>query len=291
MTEQVVVVVLGMHRSGTSLVARVLNLLGVYLGADDHLMPADEYNPRGFWEHQAITELNEEVLARLGGSWREPPKQPPGWERSDEFEDLRARAVDIVSNEFSDRAVWGWKDPRTCLTLPFWRYLVPRLRFVLCLRNPVDVAHSLEHTMPFRHGVDLWTTYVRASLISVANEPHQVSVFYEDLMNDPERETTRLLTVLQQGRRRKPKLTPSNVASAIEGELWHHRTSPDEIFQDDRVPMTARILYATLRLNASAGLGPGPRLAQGSLAALARDLSKVAMRDRPLEEAARAGHS
>ncbi|MEX0585828.1 MAG: hypothetical protein WD176_04250, partial [Pirellulales bacterium] len=75
-----IICVLGMHRSGTSLVTRLLNLLGVDLGVSAALRPADRFNPTGYWEHQAFIDINDELLRRLGGSWRQIPRLlSPGW--------------------------------------------------------------------------------------------------------------------------------------------------------------------------------------------------------------------
>jgi len=116
-----VVCVLGMHRSGTSLTTRVLNLLGVYLGSDDSMLASDRLNAKGYWEHESILEINDELLARFDGSWHAPPVFPPNWERAPEIADLRRQARVLLEEEFQEAELWGWKDPRTCLTLPFWR--------------------------------------------------------------------------------------------------------------------------------------------------------------------------
>src|SRR5687767_636825 len=71
--------VLGMHRSGTSLVSRLLHLLGVYLGPQESISNTGEDNPTGYWEHSGFVRLNEELLARLGGRWDAPPALTPGW--------------------------------------------------------------------------------------------------------------------------------------------------------------------------------------------------------------------
>jgi hypothetical protein len=63
------VAVLGMHRSGTSAAARVVNLLGVPLLASDDLLPADGVNPRGYWESERLLRANDELLEAAGGSW------------------------------------------------------------------------------------------------------------------------------------------------------------------------------------------------------------------------------
>src|SRR5688572_17839806 len=114
-----VICTLGMHRSGTSLVSRTLNLLGVHLGPSDRLLPADEDNPKGYWEHRAIVDLNDEILDRFGGRWDEPPSFPPAWPRDPRMEDLREQARHLLTDNFAVAPLWGWKDPRTCLTLPF----------------------------------------------------------------------------------------------------------------------------------------------------------------------------
>src|SRR4029453_4502858 len=117
------VCVLGMHRSGTSLITRMLNVLGVYLGPNERLMKPQEDNPRGYWEHQLITDLNDAILARLGGSWHEPPTFSPDWGRAAGLADLRRKAQAVIHEDFATAECWGWKDPRTCLTLPFWQRL------------------------------------------------------------------------------------------------------------------------------------------------------------------------
>ena len=91
-----IVCVLGMHRSGTSLITRVLNLLGVYLGPDAHLMTPNENNPSGYWEHQLITDLNDEILSRLGGSWDEAPAFSQSWANAPELADIRSRAQTLI---------------------------------------------------------------------------------------------------------------------------------------------------------------------------------------------------
>ena len=74
-----VICTLGMHRSGTSLVARLLSLLGVHLGPDERVLTAGEDNPKGYWEHRSFVDLNDEILARFGGRWDQAPAWPASW--------------------------------------------------------------------------------------------------------------------------------------------------------------------------------------------------------------------
>src|SRR3954453_22283434 len=87
-----VVAVTGMHRSGTSLAARAVNLLGVSFGSADSLLRPGPDNPAGDWENRAMKELDDELLAALGGSWDQPPVLAAGWERDTALDELAERA-------------------------------------------------------------------------------------------------------------------------------------------------------------------------------------------------------
>ncbi len=116
MSEPTIVCVLGMHRSGTSLVARVLNVLGVDLGPEEHLMRPSSANPAGHWESKPIQGINDEILSRFGGTWFRPPELVAGWERTPELAEPRKQARELIDADFSDSDLWGFKDPRNSLT-------------------------------------------------------------------------------------------------------------------------------------------------------------------------------
>ena len=254
MTKPVIHCVLGMHRSGTSLLTRCLALIGVELGPGEHLLAATDFNPTGFWEHEGIQKLNDEILAAFDGSWREVPELPPGWERDARLDGLRGRARDLIAADFAGCAMWGFKDPRICLTLPFWKPLLPGLRYVLCLRNPADVARSLEHTMPFEEAVALWLRYVEASLRHTAGGPRAV-VFYEDLLADTAGEMRRLAGTFGIAPGAALEAGLAQAAEFARADMQHHRTDVVELMADDRVPFAAKSLYAALlaRLKHPAG--------------------------------------
>lgn len=190
------VVVLGMHRSGTSAVTRVLNLMGLSLGDAADLMAPQPDNPTGFWESSTLVQLNDDLLASLGGSWFAPPPLPPGWVADERLIPLRARA------RSSFRAVlgaerWLWKDPRTSLTLPFWiDCLGVRPIVVLVVRNPLAVTASLiarssaapaglpQPPPTTRYGLALWERYNRSALLNAQGLPALVTS-YDALLADP----------------------------------------------------------------------------------------------------------
>jgi hypothetical protein len=136
------VAIAGMHRSGTSLVAKVLCRGGLYFGKEEDIVgPADD-NPDGFWENRKFVELSDEILSALGGGWDHLPELTEPWEDRDAVARLRTTAR-LLLGEFKGREPWGWKDPRNSVLLPFWQALIEELRVVICVRNPLEVALSL----------------------------------------------------------------------------------------------------------------------------------------------------
>jgi hypothetical protein len=217
------VAVAGMHRSGTSMVARVLAECGVYLGEERDLLGAGEGNPLGHFEHQEFIRLNEEVLAVLGGAWDVPPPRHAVWRRR-RLGPLRRRAAQLVDT-MRPHAPWGWKDPRTSLTLAFWRDVVPELRVVICVRDVVAVAQSLlvrDHSSEL-FGLRLWAAYNRRLL---ADAPRGRTVFteYERYFEEPEREVERLLRSL--GLPVDPERL-ARAAATFGRSLRHHRVDYD----------------------------------------------------------------
>ena len=194
------VCVLGMMRTGTSAVAGVLELLGVHFGPEERLLEPNVANPAGFREHTGIIALNDELLARRGGTWYAPPEDRAGWEDAPELDDLRRQARGIVESDLATREAWAWKDPRTCLTLPFWQGVVPSLLPIVCVRGPAETAQSFA-TMgwaavdrlerPYETGLDLWLRYTSDALDETQGRA-RLLVFYDDLVDDPLGQSDRL---------------------------------------------------------------------------------------------------
>ncbi len=143
------VVVLGMHRSGTSLLANFLDGLKVHLG--NELLPADENNPEGYWEHAGIVRLHEEILELLDRQWigskGSLPYPAQCW-RGPALAPRRARLTQIVAREVSSAGgLWGFKDPRTSRLLPMWKEIFRSLDlepiYLLAIREPNAVTASV----------------------------------------------------------------------------------------------------------------------------------------------------
>jgi len=237
-----------MGRSGTSLTARVLNLLGVDLGPEEGLIPASPLNAKGFWERHAIYEINEAILAAMGGDYANPPPLEQGWERSPQLEPLRQRARDVLDECFPGSRLWGFKDARVSLTLAFWRELIPAMRYVICIRNPAEVAASFARYPSDGHfegkdWLDLWLRSTTSALVQTSDNP-RILVFYEDYFTDLRGQVDLLAEFIDR------PVTPaafSAIESFVERDLRHYSLDPDGIDADGRGASEARSLYETLR--------------------------------------------
>jgi len=137
--------VLGTHRSGTSALTRVINLLGATLPGN--LLPPTVDNTTGYWESQDFFELNEALLASAGTDWHDDAPILESWFHSDSAQRLHADAVRLLKESFGDSRLFVLKDPRLCRLVPFWRTVLEeagvRPSYVLIVRNPQEVALSL----------------------------------------------------------------------------------------------------------------------------------------------------
>ena len=100
------------------MVTRLLHRCGLELGPESDLMAPQADNPEGFWEHLGFVALNDKLLAALGGAWDLPPRPDEGF-TGPQLNPLRLKARLLIES-FAPASVWGWKDPRNSLTLPFW---------------------------------------------------------------------------------------------------------------------------------------------------------------------------
>jgi hypothetical protein len=158
-------VVLGMHRSGTSALTGALGALGFNTPHTDERMDWPESNSE-HWESVSLTVYNDHLLAKLGGSWEAPPDLSTKWESDAALSELGS-PLPILNAAYPEPGPCVWKDPRLCLLLPFWRTFLPSpLAAVLVWRSPLAVARSLQKRdgMHLADGIALWERYNRAAL-------------------------------------------------------------------------------------------------------------------------------
>jgi len=187
-TTSTAVCVTGMHRSGTSVIAGALSFLGASLGDPGRMLKPGADNPKGYFEIQAVVQLDDELLAHLGGAWDQPPVLDPGWERGPGLAQFRERATAILDDSFGAEAarapVVAWKDPRLSVLLPFWRTVTPIATTVVVVRDPVEVAASLAvrgYSVGAAQAASLWLRYLYAA---TAADPGHLLVRHTDIFDD-----------------------------------------------------------------------------------------------------------
>ena len=156
--------VLGMHRSGTSAVTGALRLFGAELGTD--LMAPGADNPKGFWEHAGVVAIHDRLLAALDRAWNDPRALPAGWQRADAAVAAAAELEDLLRAEFHAAPLWAVKDPRLCRLLPLWRPVLESMQVrpaaVFVMRQPREVAASLAKRNDWPMGLSrlLWIQHL-----------------------------------------------------------------------------------------------------------------------------------
>lgn len=185
------ILIIGMHRSGTSLTTRLVNMLGAYFGPPMGRPEITIDNPKGFWEHPDVFRLNEALLGAQSDSWKDLPHFPLDAAAAPP-QTLQRHIGRIIGNMEKQRP-WVLKDPRFCLTLPFWRPHLECPVGVVVSRNPVEVALSLQARDGFslEFGVALWEHYAVSALSNVRGLPH-VHVRHHAMLQDPLAATARL---------------------------------------------------------------------------------------------------
>jgi hypothetical protein len=232
------VVVLGMHRSGTSVATRLVSLMGFSPGPDDDLLPAHRDNPTGYWENASLVAANDEILAALQSDWSRPPRLEEGWERRPEVDALRPRFRALAASVLGT-GHWVWKDPRTCLTLPFWLTVLDEdVSIVLIHRNPLEVAQSLRARDGFAVpvGLALWERYVRSSLAAVEGRAVCVTS-YEQLVADPHAWCRRVADFLH--------CAPAD-PDEVHADLRHSSVSAEALSSHPSVSSAERAIHAAL---------------------------------------------
>ena len=192
------VVVLGMHRSGTSAITRGLEVVGVQLG--DSLHQADIDNPKGFWEDIDFLDINESLLAHIGSAYTRVGLIDRKIPNTREIESLRLKAEQLVREKCNKNIVWGFKDPRTARLLHFWQPIFEGVGcdvgYVIASRNPISVVESLR-----KHGFEpemsfyLWLEHLIPALSETAGAK-RVVVDYDQLLENPELELLRVAQAL-----------------------------------------------------------------------------------------------
>lgn len=159
-----IIFILGMHRSGTSAITRLVNLMGASLGKN-LLQPMEGVNEEGFWENARVVDVNQRILHSMGSEWFDILPV----DRIDDLpSDTHSQIADVLQHEFSDESLIAIKDPRICRLLPLWLDALQDVKpyrhpvSLIIVRDPLEVVRSLERRdgLSRSSGFLLWISHV-----------------------------------------------------------------------------------------------------------------------------------
>ena len=194
------IVCLGAHRSGTSMLAASIAALGAETKIEQTY--ANPENQKGFFEHPRLIILNDLLLERLGSTWDAPCFDYMSSARDVDFDDIFQDAVEFVKTMFGDVPLGVIKDPRVCMVLPFWArvfehcgYAKGNVKYIHILRSPYEAAVSqyirsqnnpifYEFGKDIGEGAILWMTYVQTSFAQYDEANTQI-IWHKDLIENP----------------------------------------------------------------------------------------------------------
>jgi len=221
------------------MLAKLLHNCGLYLGPENQLMPAQADNPDGFWEHLGFVALNDKLLNEVGGAWDLPPRPNENFKHP-RLDPLRIKARLLIEG-FASASAWGWKDPRNSLTLPFWQGLLPKLKTVIIVRNPLEVAYSMRarNGTSYSFGLRLWEIYNRR-VIETASRQERFVTHYDLFFEDAASELRRIAHFAG-----LPEAGVTNAAALVTTRRRHIHFTIDQLI-DARVSAEVIELYRAL---------------------------------------------
>jgi len=262
------IAVLGMHRSGTSALTRVLSLCGAALPQTPLVIPGQDVNDAnsrvGFWESEVFREIHDGILTDMGSSWSDPGSVPQSWFSSDACEVWEDRLYEGFMTEYGDAPTVVVKDPRMCRLLPMWLRVFERSNvdpiFVVVIRNPLEVIASLRRRNGFlhQHGLALWLQYVLASERHTRGLARSF-VSYDDLLDDWRGVVA---TVSHQTGLDLPSSFPtaeSEIEQFLDRDLRHQERSVEELVAAEDISEWVKQVYSwTLGAKENPNCDPDP---------------------------------
>lgn len=232
------IIILGVDRSGTSLVAELVHRWGGFGGDSRLLSENDHRNPRGYWEDRSLSDFIHDEVTR----GEETPYWYPHYEDSLKSKALdpqfRKPALDLISGMSNAADVWFWKEPLLSIQLPFWKDLWGSVSYVITVRNPHDSAvswnkfNAAENHRGVMDDINVvainllrWQYYMLAILRHTSGSP-RIFLCYEDLIEDPERSCAALCDFLDRRTDRdgRGEGKIAYMAQAVDSRLWRNRS-------------------------------------------------------------------
>ena len=250
------ILVLGMHRSGTSALGGAINALGV--AAPKTILPPNHANPRGFWECAPLVTAHDELLASAGSCWHDWRQLNPRWIHSKAAERYHQEIKTILTDEFGDEPLIFIKDPRVCRFVPFMLSILAEMNVslvaFLSVRNPLEVAYSLKRRdeIALPKSLLLWLRHVLEAEYHSRHMPRCFLQFEKLLIDwryqmDRAAEKTGVIWPAHSDR------SDAKIEQFLELDLHHEKSTFDEIQDHPRITSLVRETYRILATIATNG--------------------------------------
>ncbi|OFC70430.1 sulfotransferase family protein [Alteromonas confluentis] len=265
--QQKAIIVIGMHRSGTSAISGLLAELGVFMGSS-LFAPQKGVNEKGFYENSLVVEMNERLFDEKCWSWDDPLAHAFADNNDSAIQKALPHAADMLKTDYGNKPLWGMKDPRTTLLMPFWKQVFNKLNvkttYVLMVRPPVEVCGSLTKRNGFSldKSLMLWLNHTFTGYFC-CDEQERCIVTYPDLLEQPKAMARRIAEcaaldididsmdlnfVDKSMQNQKQKTMPAGELSDIAVDLYTALSQP-EVNDDDVRAVKARYEQYLSRMN------------------------------------------
>ncbi len=247
-TDKVAILVLGMHRSGTSTLAGILGKVGCQHPMTP--MPGNDWNPKGYFESDVLFHLNDDILTAAGTRWDDWRGLNDGWQTSPRFNEFRDRMRETMRSEYGNASLIYIKDPRMCRLMPIWQEVLEGMGYqVVCAhihRNPIEVAASLERRNRMEPGVSMlvWLRHVLDAEHASRNLP-RLFISYEELLEGWPRFLTRAQTEFGFSWPVLALRAADLVGELVDPGLRHHRSETLSFLEN---PLAPEALSKTFRI-------------------------------------------
>lgn len=249
-----IIFVLGMHRSGTSLVTKAIQAIGAKLG--NNLMPAEHSNPKGYWEDLDVFHFNERLLDFIDIRWDIPSTLITIDFNDTKFNTWREEAITLLNIKIDHCNLLAIKDPRISLLIPFWESVATSInvstQYVIAIRNPLDISKSLVKRDKFneKKGLVLWLNYNYRILHDLCtHKSSAIFIDYQQILNDPFRQLSRLSYFITGSKITKSSTTlqiEEFINNYIDKKLSHSVSTTDDLENIDQSLQGLTVLYQCL---------------------------------------------
>lgn len=222
-------IVLGMHRSGTSLLTGLLAQVGVQMGKSLYA-PQKGVNEKGFWEHEDIVDTHDELLLALNSQWDDLLPLSDRWWESDTSQPFIAKLNNLVKRDFSSANIWALKDPRMCRLLPLWFPIFKAQQvkpsFIFMNRNPFEVVASLQKRDGFskEKALVLWLIH-SLSAEQYSRGLQRVFIDFNQVVSDPSGVLMRIEQALSLTFPVTVNSAKDRIHSFVSPDLRHHEAN------------------------------------------------------------------